>query len=157
MSIGRVRELWRHRATGEIYLVELEGERVVSAGGPLTEDQVSEGALEYKQAAHGRTPAYDADAVELDRRRNEYHRERLAAGAAQAGVAAGGSSASTSLRAVRCWCGELVVADDDEGLVRELRAHTDEEHPEETRTDAELRERVASEAAEPPDRPPWAY
>lgn len=61
------------------------------------------------------------------------------------------------MRAVRCWCGELIVADDDESLVGELRAHVGDEHPDERRTDEELRERVASEAEEPPDRPPWAY
>ena len=61
------------------------------------------------------------------------------------------------VRAVRCWCRELVVADDDEGLVRELRAHVDEEHPAEGRTDEELRERIADSADDPPDRPPWAY
>jgi hypothetical protein len=61
------------------------------------------------------------------------------------------------MRAVRCWCGELVVADDDEVLVGELAAHVTEEHPEESRSDAELRERVAAKAEEAPDRPPWAY
>ena len=49
------------------------------------------------------------------------------------------------------------MADDDEGLVRELRAHVDEEHPGESRTDEELRERVADGGENPPDRPPWAY
>lgn len=61
------------------------------------------------------------------------------------------------MRAVRCWCGELVVADDDAGLVRELGAHVGEEHPGEARSEDELRERVATGAEEPPDRPPWAY
>jgi regulator of RNase E activity RraA len=63
----------------------------------------------------------------------------------------------SDLRAVRCWCGELVVADDDVMLVSELRAHVAEEHPDESRSDEELRERVATKAEEAPDRPPWAY
>ena len=61
------------------------------------------------------------------------------------------------MRAVRCWCDELVVADDDDALVRELGAHAAEAHPEERRSDDELRRRVASEAEDAPDRPPWAY
>ena len=61
------------------------------------------------------------------------------------------------MRAVRCWCGELVVADDDAALAGELGVHVPDEHPEEPRTDEELRGRVAQHAEEPPDRPPWAY
>ena len=61
------------------------------------------------------------------------------------------------MRAVRCWCGELVVSDDDATLAAELGAHVEEEHPEEPRTDDEIRERIEAEAEEPPDRPPWAY
>ena len=61
------------------------------------------------------------------------------------------------MRAVRCWCDELVAADDDEGLVTELAAHVREEHPDEERDERELRERVAAEAEDAPDRPPWAY
>ena len=61
------------------------------------------------------------------------------------------------MRAVRCWCGELVAADDDHALAGELQAHVTEEHPEEARSDHEIRDRIASEADEAPDRPPWAY
>jgi hypothetical protein len=67
------------------------------------------------------------------------------------------SAMATEMRAVRCWCEELVVADDDETLVAELRAHVAEEHPNEERSDDELRERVAARAEDAPDRPPWAY
>jgi hypothetical protein len=63
----------------------------------------------------------------------------------------------SELRAVRCWCGELVVADDDEALAKELRAHLSEEHPGDERSDAEIREHVSAHAEEAPDRPPWAY
>ena len=61
------------------------------------------------------------------------------------------------MRAVRCWCGELVVADDDGALAGELGAHVAEEHPDEPRAESEIRGRIANEAEEPPDRPPWAY
>ncbi|MBD0318352.1 MAG: hypothetical protein ICV71_07475 [Thermoleophilia bacterium] len=61
------------------------------------------------------------------------------------------------MRAVRCWCGELVVSDDDETLAAELRRHVEDEHPDAPRTDGEIRDRVEREAEEPPDRPPWAY
>jgi hypothetical protein len=61
------------------------------------------------------------------------------------------------VRAVRCWCDELVVADDDEALVAALRGHVAEAHSDQDRSDDELRERVRAEAYEPPDRPPWAY
>jgi hypothetical protein len=58
---------------------------------------------------------------------------------------------------VRCWCEELVVADDDEALVAALGAHVSDAHPDERRPDEDVRARVKSESYEPPDRPPWAY
>jgi hypothetical protein len=61
------------------------------------------------------------------------------------------------VRAVRCWCEELVVADDDTALVGALRDHVAEAHPEEERSEEDLGRRVEDEAYEPPDRPPWAY
>ena len=77
MSTSRTREIWRHRKTGEAYLVEIEEERVVSASGPLTEEQVREDALAWKQAAAGRAPAFTPEAAALDGRRDEYDRERV--------------------------------------------------------------------------------
>jgi hypothetical protein len=61
------------------------------------------------------------------------------------------------VRAVRCWCEELVVGEDDEALVTALRDHVGQAHPGEERDDDELRARVSEAAYEPPDRPPWAY
>ena len=61
------------------------------------------------------------------------------------------------MRAVRCWCDELVAADDDEQLVAELRHHVAEAHPDEPRSDEDVQARVESNASDPPDRPPWAY
>jgi hypothetical protein len=61
------------------------------------------------------------------------------------------------MRGVRCWCGELVAADDDKALEGELQRHVTEEHPDETRSTDEIRVRIAAEAEDAPDRPPWAY
>jgi hypothetical protein len=77
MATGRTRELWRHRENEERFIVELEGDRVVAAHGPLTEHEVEEARLAFAHAAHGRTPAYTGEAGELDRRRDEFQRERL--------------------------------------------------------------------------------
>ena len=77
MSVSRVRELWRDRKTGEAWLVETEGGRVVSANGPVGEDEVGNDALAYKHAAQGRSPAFTETAAELDRRRDEFERKRL--------------------------------------------------------------------------------
>ena len=59
--------------------MEIEDDRVVAASGPVTEDQVQEDALAYKQAAQGRTPAYDEQTADVDRRRVEFDREPLEA------------------------------------------------------------------------------
>ncbi|MBD0290386.1 MAG: DUF1059 domain-containing protein [Thermoleophilia bacterium] len=61
------------------------------------------------------------------------------------------------MRAVRCWCDELLVADDDEALVRELAEHAREAHGDDVRSEDDLRRRVAERAEDAPDRPPWAY
>jgi len=61
------------------------------------------------------------------------------------------------VRAVRCWCEELVVADDDEALVAALRDHLAEEHADEDICDDDVKARVHAEAYDPPERPPWAY
>ncbi|MDQ3866662.1 MAG: hypothetical protein M3304_07510 [Actinomycetota bacterium] len=75
--MSRARELWRHRETGEAWLVETEADRVVNASGPLTPDQLADEALAYKQAAQGRSPGFTEEAADLDRRRGEFDRERL--------------------------------------------------------------------------------
>ncbi|MBA2616090.1 MAG: hypothetical protein H0U90_10030 [Actinobacteria bacterium] len=61
------------------------------------------------------------------------------------------------MRAVRCWCGELIVSDDDGALARELAAHAREAHPDDERGEDEIREHIAATAEDAPDRPPWAY
>ena len=61
------------------------------------------------------------------------------------------------MRAVRCWCDELVAAEDDEQLVAALRDHIVGAHPDEPRSDEKVEARVKSDAYDPPDRPPWAY
>ena len=81
MSTSRAREIWRHRATGDAYLAELEDGRVVAASGPLGEDELRDEALAYKHAAQGRSPAFTPEAADLDRRREEFDRRPLDAGA----------------------------------------------------------------------------
>jgi predicted small metal-binding protein len=62
------------------------------------------------------------------------------------------------MRAVDCWCGQMVHADSDEELTRALRDHVAAEHGEERHSDDEVRIRVAEQAYEPPTGdPPWAY
>jgi predicted small metal-binding protein len=70
---------------------------------------------------------------------------------------AGAAVESAPVRAVRCWCGELVVADDETALARELAEHAREAHPEDQRDEAAVRAFVAERAEDAPDRPPWAY
>lgn len=77
MTGERVRELWRSRDGGEAYLVELEDDRVLSAEGPLAEDELSRESLALRRASQGRQPAFTPESVELDRRREEFDRQRL--------------------------------------------------------------------------------
>ena len=77
MSTSRARELWRHRETGETYLVEVEDGRVLAANGPLAEDELRGEALAYKHAAQARSPAFTPGATDIDRRREEFDRRPL--------------------------------------------------------------------------------
>ncbi len=77
MSTRRARELWRHKQTGERYLVEVEDGRVLSSHGPLGEDEVSEEGVEIRTAAHGRSPAFTAEAADMQRRKDEFERKAL--------------------------------------------------------------------------------
>ncbi len=153
MSANRARELWRSREGGETYLVELEGDRVVSAEGPLAEDELTPDSLAVRQAAQGRSPAFTAEAADLERRRDAFVREPLGESAGAEAAPSGGPG----LRAVRCWCGELVAANDDDALVAELRSHASEAHPDDVRDEAGIRGHVSTEADDAPQRPPWAY
>ena len=49
-------------------------------------------------------------------------------------------------RRIDCPCGHVLRGADDEELFRLARTHVDEDHPERTRTDGELRARVAADA-----------
>jgi len=61
------------------------------------------------------------------------------------------------MRAVDCWCGQLVQGEGDEELVRALAQHDAEAHDGEHGEEG-ARERVSSRAYEPPTGdPPWAY
>jgi hypothetical protein len=61
------------------------------------------------------------------------------------------------MRAVDCWCGQLIQGEDDEELARLLAEHDAEVHGGEHGRDA-ARDRAAERAYEPPTGdPPWAY
>lgn len=61
------------------------------------------------------------------------------------------------MRAVDCWCGQMLQGGDDEELVRTLAMHDADAHGGEHGEEA-ARERVASRGYEPPTGdPPWAY
>lgn len=61
------------------------------------------------------------------------------------------------MRAVDCWCGQLIQGEDDEELVRLLTEHDVHAHGG-VRAEEDVRERVSSRAYEPPTGdPPWAY
>ena len=77
MSTRRTREVWRHRETGEAYLVDVEDDRVVTAEGPLADDELSADSLAMRRAAQGRSPAFTQEATDLDGRKDEFDRERL--------------------------------------------------------------------------------
>jgi hypothetical protein len=50
------------------------------------------------------------------------------------------------MRAIECPCGHRFEADDDEGLFRLCREHVDRDHPGMSRTDEQIRERIAADA-----------
>ena len=77
MTGDRVRELWRHRDSGEAYLVELEDGRVLSGDGPLAVDELTREALTLRRAAQGRMPAFTLEAADLAERSDEFDRQRL--------------------------------------------------------------------------------
>lgn len=50
------------------------------------------------------------------------------------------------MRAIDCPCGHCLEGADDEELVGLAREHVERDHPEMSRTEDELRERVAADA-----------
>lgn len=61
------------------------------------------------------------------------------------------------MRAVDCWCGKLVQAEEDEELMLRLAEHVREVHGGE-RDEEAVRARVRERSYEPPTgEPPWAY
>jgi hypothetical protein len=77
VATSRGREIWRHRESGDAYLVELEDDRVLAANGPVAEDELEEAAIAWKDASLGRSPGYTAEAADLERRRDEFAPEPL--------------------------------------------------------------------------------
>jgi predicted small metal-binding protein len=50
------------------------------------------------------------------------------------------------MRAIECPCGHHVEAGDDEELFRLCREHVDRDHPEMSRSDEQIRERITAGA-----------
>jgi predicted small metal-binding protein len=50
------------------------------------------------------------------------------------------------MRAIECPCGHRFEAGDDEELFRLCREHVDHDHPEMTRSDEQIRERITADA-----------
>ena len=74
MATNRRRELWRDRATGDAFAVELEGDRVLAAVGPIDPDDVDRLHRVWEEAAQGRQQAFTGLSTDLDRRRDEFER-----------------------------------------------------------------------------------
>jgi predicted small metal-binding protein len=55
------------------------------------------------------------------------------------------------MRVIDCDCGRTLQAANDDDLVKQTRAHLEEEHPEGQRSDDEVREFVAAKAYEATD------
>ncbi|HEY7196770.1 MAG TPA: hypothetical protein VH306_06270 [Gaiellaceae bacterium] len=72
MSTNRQRELWKDRANGKTYLVELEDGRVVAAQGPIDPADTDRVQRIWTEAAQGRMPAFSDLAADLERRRDEF-------------------------------------------------------------------------------------
>jgi hypothetical protein len=68
----REREVWRHRESGELFVVELEGGRVAAVHGPVAPEELTDDMLAFRRASHGRTPAFTEEAVRIEERRDDY-------------------------------------------------------------------------------------
>jgi hypothetical protein len=55
------------------------------------------------------------------------------------------------MQEMHCACGNRLVADDDEGLVRQALTHAQEVRPEMNLTEGQAREMVASQASDTED------
>jgi Protein of unknown function (DUF1059) len=55
------------------------------------------------------------------------------------------------MRVIDCDCGQTLQAGNDDDLVKEARAHFDQEHPDEQLTDEQLRSLVSTRAYEASD------
>jgi hypothetical protein len=79
VSTSRRRELWEDRSSGETFVVELEGDRVLAAEGPVDPKDLDRVHAIWTEASHGRMPAFSGLATDLDRRREEFDRRPLSA------------------------------------------------------------------------------
>ncbi len=74
MPIDRTRELWRDPANGETFAVELEGDRVISALGPLDKDSGTGVESSWTAPSRGREAGFTELAADLARRREDFER-----------------------------------------------------------------------------------
>lgn len=58
-------------------MVELEGDRVLAAQGPVDPEQLTDVDAIWTEAAAGRTPAFTGRASDLEKRRDEFERRPL--------------------------------------------------------------------------------
>jgi hypothetical protein len=144
VSTNRTRELWTDRERSGAYVVELEDDRVLAAQGPIDPSRLDDIGRAWTAPTDGRAPAFTS-------------LRPSSSGGATSSSADRSRPRLPRVRAVRCWCEELVVAEDDEALVAALRDHVSDAHPGHERSDKDISARVQAEAYEPPDRPPWAY
>lgn len=77
MATNRTRELWRDRGSGDTFVVELEGGRVLAAQGPVDPERLDDVDAIWTTAAVGRLPAFTGPATDLEARRDEYERRPL--------------------------------------------------------------------------------
>jgi len=77
VSTNRTRELWQDRASGESFVVEVEGDRVLAADGPVDPDRLTEVWRAWIAPTDGRAAAFTSLATDLERRRPEFERRPL--------------------------------------------------------------------------------
>ena len=79
MSISRMRELWIDRSSGDAFFVEVEGERVLSAEGPVDPGELDPVHLVWSAASQGRGQSFTELAADLGRRRKDFARRPIPA------------------------------------------------------------------------------
>jgi hypothetical protein len=79
VSTSRTRELWRDRASGESFVVEIEDDRVLAAHGPVDPASLADLGQAWSAPTDGRAAAFTSLAADLERRRSDFERRPLPA------------------------------------------------------------------------------